>query len=156
VTEFPALGVQILPDDDTVYSIGNHDPLTQTDSSRPLGSLAGAEAMVTDGSQACRDGRAMLLPLAPTALDTRAMADAAVVFPDGTAHVHALQGNEECRAAQDQVVRFNALAAAAAPDTTKADHGQVARLQNLQEQRETGVLCQEEYDAMRAEIIASL
>src|SRR5215471_17716082 len=51
VTVFPALDVQILTGDGIVYTIGNHDPLTQTNSSRPLGLLAGAEAMVTDGPQ---------------------------------------------------------------------------------------------------------
>src|SRR5215831_6325523 len=57
VTIFQALGVQILAGDDTVYTIGNHDPLVQTNSSRPLGLLAGAEAMVTDGLQVRRPGR---------------------------------------------------------------------------------------------------
>src|SRR5215471_21287849 len=112
-TIFRALGVQILAGDDTVYTIGSHDPLTQTNSSRPLGLLAGAEAMVTDGSHIRINGRAMLLPLALTALATMTMADAAVVFPDGTVHAHALHGNSEVCAAQKQVVRFNALAGAA-------------------------------------------
>ena len=49
VTVFRALDVQILTSDGIVYTIGNHDALTQTNSSRPLGLLAGAEAMVTDG-----------------------------------------------------------------------------------------------------------
>jgi len=154
-TIFRALGVQILAGDDTVYTIGSHDPLTQTNSSRPLGLLAGAEAMVTDGSHVRINGRAMLLPLALTALATMTMADAAVVFPDGTVHAHALHGNSEVCAAQKQVVRFNALAGAATPEATRLDHGHVAKLQNLQGLRAAGLLNQEEYDARRAEIISS-
>jgi len=154
VTVFRALDVQILTCDDIVYTIGNHDPLTQTNSSRPLGLLAGAEAMVTDGPRS--RGRSALLPLAATALDARTVADAAVVFPGGTVHVRALYGNIEIRKAQKQVARFNALADAAAPETAKMDPGHVVRLQNLQELREAGLLSREEYDAKRAEIIASL
>src|SRR5215472_9004939 len=79
VMVFRALGVQILACDDIVYTIGHHDPLTQTNSSRPLGFLARAKAMVTDGPQG--RGRSVLLPLAVTALDTKTVADAAIVFP---------------------------------------------------------------------------
>ena len=157
VTIFKALGVQILAGDDTVYTIGNHDPLVQTNSSRPLGLLAGAEAMVTDGLQVRSRDRAMFLPLAPAALATKAMANAAVVFPDGTVHARALHGNSEVREAQKQVGQFNALAGTAAPPGTAGmDAGHVARLQNLQELREAGLMSQEDYDAKRAEIIASL
>ena len=150
---FRALGVQLVTGEGTVYTIGNHDPLTQTNSSLPLGLLAGAEAMVTDGPQG--RGRT-LLPLAATALDTRTVADAAVVFPDGTVHVHALYGNIEIREAQGQAARFNVLAGAAAPEAAKMEPGHVVRLQNLQELREAGLLSREEYAAKRAEIIASL
>ena len=153
-TVFRALDVQILTCDDIVYTIGNHDPLTQTNSSRPLGLLAGAEAMVTDGPRS--RGRSALLPLAATALDTKAVADAAVVFPDGTVHIRALQGNIEVHEAQEQAARFNALADAAAAETTEMDPGQVVRLQNLQGLREAGLLSREEYAVKRAEIIASL
>jgi hypothetical protein len=152
VTVFPALGVQVLTGDGIVYTIGNHDPLTQTNSSRPLGLLAGAEAMVTDGPQ----GRSVFLPLAASALDAKTVADAAVVFPDGTVHVHALCDNSEVRAAQEQVAQFNALAGTAAPETTTMDPGHVVKLQNLRALREAGLLSQEEYAAKRAEIIASL
>jgi hypothetical protein len=151
---FGALGVQLLSGEGTVYTIGNHDPLTQTNSSLPLGLLTGAEAMVTDGLQSW--GRSALLPLAATALDTRTVGDAAVVFPDGTVHVRTLYGNIEIRKARGQVARFNALADAAAPEAAKLDPGHVVRLQNLQELRETGLLSREEYAAKRAEIIASL
>jgi len=151
---FQALGVQLLSGEGTVYTIGNHDPLTQTNSSLPLGLLTGAEAMVTDGPQG--RGRLALLPLAATALDTRTAADAAVVFPDGTVHVRALYGHMEIRKAQRHVARFNALADAAAPEAAKVDPGHAVRLQNLQELREAGLLSREEYAAKRAEIIASL
>jgi hypothetical protein len=154
VVVFEALAVQILTGEEIVYTIGDHDPLTQTNSSRPLGFLAGARAMVTDGPQ-CR-GRSVLLPLAVTALDTKTVADAAIVFPDGAVHIHALYGNVEVRKAQKQVARFNALADAAAPESTEMDPGHVVRLQNLQELREAGLLSREEYTAQRADIIASL
>lgn len=154
-TIFRALGVQILAGDDSVYTIGNHDPLAQTNSSRPLGLLAGAEAMVTDGLQVRSHGRAMFLPLALTALSVKTTADAAVVFPDGTVHARALHGNHEICKAQKQAARFNALAGAAAPGTTEMDAGHVTKLQNLQELWEAGLLSQQEYDTRRAEIIAS-
>jgi hypothetical protein len=156
VTIFQALGVQILAGDDVVYTIGEHDPLTQTNCSRPLGLLAGAEAMVTDASRARSHGPAMLLPVAATALAAKTVADAAVVRPDGTVHIHALHCNSEVLKAEKQVARFNALAGAAAPKVTEMDPGHVVKLQNLQEVREAGLLSQEEYDAKRAEIIASL
>jgi len=155
-TVFPGLDVQILTGDGIVYTIGDHDPLTQTNSSRPLGLLAGAEAMVTDGPQVPRYGRSVLLPLAATSLDAKIVADAAVVFPDGTAHIHALCGNTEIRKAQKQVARFNVLAGTAAPEPTNMDPGHVVKLQNLQGLREAGLLSWEEYAAKRAEIIASL
>jgi len=148
-TVFPGLDVQILTGDGIVYTIGDHDPLTQTNSSRPLGLLAGAEAMVTDGPQVPRYGRSVLLPLAATALDAKTVADAA-------AHIHALCGNTEIRKAQKQVARFNVLAGTAAPEPTNMDPGHVVKLQNLQELREAGLLSWEEYAAKRAEIIASL
>jgi len=156
LTVFSALDVQVLTGDGIVYTIGDHDPLTQTNSSRPLGLLVGAEAMVTDGPQVPSHGRSVLLPLAATALDAKTVADAAVVFPDGTVHIHALCSNSEVRKAQQQVARFNALAGTAAPETTKMDPGHVVKLQNLRELEEAGLLSQEEYAAKRAEIIASL
>jgi hypothetical protein len=156
VMAFPALDVQILTGDGIVYTIGNHDPLTQTNSSRPLGLLAGAEAMVTDGLPVQSRGRSVLLPLAVTALDIKAVADAAVIFPDGPVHVHPLHGNGEVRKAQKQAARFNALAGTAAPETTKLDPGHVVKLQNLQELAAAGLLSEQEYAAKRAEIITSL
>lgn len=49
---FLSLGVQVLTSEGQVYTIGNHDAKTKTDTSRLLGQLAGAQAMVTGGSQA--------------------------------------------------------------------------------------------------------
>jgi Short C-terminal domain len=112
--------------------------------------------MVTDGSPARSPGRATFRPLGLTARATNCVANAVVVFPDGTIHTHALHGNSEVRAAQKQIVQFKALAGTAAPETIKTDAGHAARLQQLQELREAGLLSQEEYDAKRAEIIASI
>jgi hypothetical protein len=52
VTTFRVLGVQVLASEGTVYTIGSHDPVAKTNYSRLLGPLIGAQAMVTDGSQA--------------------------------------------------------------------------------------------------------
>jgi hypothetical protein len=156
VTTFRAIGVQIPAGGDKMYTIGNHDPWAKTNDSRLLGPLAGAKAMVTDGSQAWSPGRAMFLPLALTALATKTKADAAVVFLDGTVHTHALNNNTEVREAQKQVVQFNALAGSSSPADTETNNDQAARLQKILELREAGMLSQEEYDAKRAEIIASI
>jgi hypothetical protein len=156
VTEFWALGVQVLAGDDQVYSIGNHDERLKMNSSRLLGSLDGAEAMVTDGSQAWSPGRAMFMPVALAGLATKAVADAAVVFPDGVVHTYPLEGNYEVREAQKQVVQFNALAGGARPESGKTDTGPAVRLRKLEELREAGLLSQEEYAAKRAEIISSI
>ncbi len=156
VTTFRALGVQILAGDDKVYTIGNHQPWPETNTSRLLGPLAGAQAVVTDGSQAWSPGRAMFMPIALAGLATKTKADAAVVFPDGTVHTVALDGNNEVREAQKQVVQFNAFAGTTAAIVTPADNDHAARLRNLQELREAGLVTQEEYEAKRAEIIASI
>jgi hypothetical protein len=55
----------------------------------------------------------------PRRLATKTKADAAVVFPDGTAHLTPLDGNYAVREAQKQAMRFNALAGAAAPTATE-------------------------------------
>ena len=160
VTIFPALGVQMIAGDDAVYTIGNHDPLTETNSSRSLGLLHRAEAVVTDDLPGSNPGDAMFLPLAPAALATKTVADAAVIFSDGTVHTRALNGNSEVREAQKQVERFNALAAGSAPETAgtdnETDREHAARLHKLQELRKAGLLSQEENDAKRTEIIKSI
>jgi len=156
VTIFEALGVQILTDGDTVYTIGSHDPLTQTNSSQLLGLLGGAEAMVTDGSPGRDPGHAVFWPLSLTAGSTETVANAVIVFPDGTVHAYPLHGSGEIRAAQKQVMQFNTLAGTAAPETSTMNAGRAGRLRELQELWEAGLLSQEEYDAKRAEIIASI
>jgi len=156
VTIFEALGVQILTDDDTVYTIGSHDPLTQTNSSQLLGLLSGAEAMVTDGSPGGGPGHAVFWPLSLTAGYAETVANAVIVFPDGTVHAHPLHGSGAIRAAQNQVTQFNTLAGTAAPEISTMNAGHAARLRELQELWEAGLLSQQEYDAKRAEIIASI
>ncbi|HUY48896.1 MAG TPA: SHOCT domain-containing protein [Streptosporangiaceae bacterium] len=157
VTTFRALGVQILTGDDKVYTIGQHDPYAKTNGSRLLGPLAGAQAMVTDGAQAWSPGRAMFLPIGLAGLATKTVADAAVVFPDGTVHTRALNGSAEVREAQKQTVEFNSRSGGGSGVTaTGPSDDPAARLQKLQELRDAGLLSQEEYDAKRADIIASL
>ena len=157
VTKFKLLGVQVLAGDSNVYTIGLHDAATKTNSSRLLGPLAGAEAMVTDGSQAWSPGRAMFLPIGLTGLATKTKADAAVMFPDGTVHTVPLDGNYAVREAQKQVVQFNALAGAAAPPATpEAAIDPAVRLRKLQELLDAGLVTQEEFEAKRTQIINSI
>lgn len=155
-TVFELLGVQVLPGDGEVYTIGRHDPAAKTNTSRLLGPLAGSKAVVTDGSQAWSPGRAVFMPIALTALATKTKADAAVVFPDGTVHTTALDGNHAVREAQKQVIQFNALAGAIATTDTENSSGHADRLRTLQELRDAGLLTTEEYEAKRAEIIKSI
>jgi hypothetical protein len=156
VTQFRALGVQVLAGDNEVYTIGFHDDATQTNTSRTLGPLAGAQAMVTDGAQAWSPGRAMFLPIGLAALATKTKVDAAVVFPDGAVHIMPLDGNYAVREAQRQVVQFNALAGASAPAATETGGDPATRLRKLQELRDAGLLTQDEYETKRAEIIESI
>lgn len=149
---FRRLNVQVAVSDGRVYTIGPHEH----PKSALLGPLAGAEAMVTDGSQAWSPGRAIFLPLALTGLATKTKADAAIVFTDGTVHTAPLDGNLAVREAQRQVLQFNALAAASAPAASEPGSDPAARLQKLQELLDSGLLTQEEYDAKRADIIDSI
>jgi hypothetical protein len=155
---FRWLGVQVLAGTGEVYTIGIHSAAARTNASRLLGPLAGAQAMVTDGAQAWSPGRAMFLPIALTGLATKTMADAAVVFPDGTVHLTALDGNATVREAQRQVVQFNALASAAdtAPAAPESAIDPAIRLRRLHELLDAGLLTQEEYEAKRTEIINSI
>jgi hypothetical protein len=157
VSVFRALGVQVIAGDDQVYSLGINDLSSQANTSKVLGTLSGAQAMVTDGAQAWSPGRAMVMPLGLAPLATKTRADAAIVFRDGTVHTASLDGNAAVREAQLQVVRFNALAdtttAPAAP-VSGSDHA--ARLRALQELRDSGLISEQEYEAKRTEIIASL
>lgn len=153
---FQSLGVQILASDGKVYTIGDHSAARKIDTSRLLGPLAGAQAMVTDGSQAWSPGRAMFLPIALTGLATKMKADAAVVFADGTVYTAALDGNNAVREAQKQVVQFNALAGASTPAVTETRSDPADKLRKLQELRDAGLLTQEEYESKRAEVIDSI
>ena len=153
---FQVLGVQVLKGEGTVYTIGSHNAVKKTNSSRLLGSLSGAHAVVTDGSQAWSPGRAMFLPISLAGLATKTKADAAVVFPDGTFHTVPLDGNYAVREAQKQVVQFNALAGASAPTATETESDPAVRLRKLQELRDAGLISQEEYETKRAEVIDSI
>lgn len=155
-TIFRALGVQVLAGADSVYSIGSHDPAARMNTSRVLGPLGGARAVVTDGAQAWSPGRAMFLPIGLAGLATKTRADAAVIFPDGTVHTAALNSNRAIREAQLQAVQFNALAGTAAPQPPVQPDDPTARLRTLRELLDTGLISQAEYDAKRTEIISSI
>jgi hypothetical protein len=124
VTEFQVLGVQILDDHDTVCTIGESSHQARTTSSRLLGSLAGAEAMISDGSQARSPNGAMLPPdtLARIAKTTRSAA--VLLFPNGVVSTHRLDSDGQVFEAQGQVAQFNALAAA---DVTRTGHDMASR-----------------------------
>jgi hypothetical protein len=156
ITPFRALGVQVLAGNGNVYTIGSHDDATKTNSSRLLGPLVGAQAMVTDGSQAWSPGRAIFLPISLAALATKTKADAAVVFPDGTMHATPLDGNAAVREAQKQTIQFNALAGASGPQAPETGSDPAVRLRKLQELRDAGLLTQEEYETKRADVINSI
>jgi hypothetical protein len=156
-TVFSLLGVQVLVGDSKVYTIGFHSDRTKTNTSQFLGPLVGAQAMVTDGSQAWSPGRAMFLPISFAGLATKTKADAAVVFPDGTVHTVPLDGNYAVREAQKQVVQFNALAGGSVPSTaTETAFEPAVRLRKLQELLDSGLVTKEEYEAKRAQIINSI
>jgi len=154
---FRLLGVQVLPGAEEVYSIGTHAPSAKTNTSRLLGPLAGAEALVTDGSQAWSPGRAMLMPVALTALATKTVAHAAVVFADGSVHTAELNGNSMVRNAQVEVVQFNALAGATKFGGAESpDNDPAVKLTKLKDLLDAGLLSQAEYDAKRTEVIKSI
>jgi putative oligomerization/nucleic acid binding protein len=155
-TVFRALGVQVLENVGSVYTVGYHSAEAKTDTSRLLGPLAGAQAIVTDGSQAWSPGRAMFMPIGLTGLATKTKADAVVAFPDGTVHTVPLDGNTAVREAQKQTVQFNALAGASAPAAPETGSDPAVKLRKLQELRDAGLLTQEEYETKRAEVISSI
>lgn len=158
LTTFQAFGVQVLAGENVVYTIGSRDDVVKADSSRLLGPLAGAEAVVTDGSQAWSPGRAMFLPIAFTGLATKTMAHAALIFADGTVHAHALPGNAAVRQAQLDAVRLNALISALASRSPVMDAGNdpTDRLRKLKDLLEAELISHEEYDEKRAAIIESI
>jgi len=157
VAKFWALGVQILMGDDEVYTVGNHDPWDKkTNTSRLLGSLAGAEAGVTDTTSSFSVGKAMIMPLVTAPLARKETAHAVVVFADGTTQATALDGSREVREARKQAVEFNALASASSPGAAETGHGPAARLRKLGELRDAGLLSQQEYETQRAAVINSI
>lgn len=153
---FSALRVQVLAAEGEVYTIGYSDAAAKADSSRLLGHLAGAQAVVTDGSQSWSPGRAMFLPIGLAALATKTKADAVVVFTDGSVYTISLDGNNAVREAQKQAVQFNALAAASSPAATERGSDPAAKLRKLEELRDAGLLTQDEYETKRAEVINSI
>lgn len=147
LTEFWALGVQVLAAEGTVYTIGESSAATKTDTSRLLGQLPGAKAVVTS------PGLAMLLPIGFGRLATRTKADAVVVFADGTTHSEALDRSDEVREAQKEAVQFNALVGTSGPAAAERDSDPAVKLRKLQELRDAGLLTIREYEAKRAEVI---
>jgi hypothetical protein len=160
-TLFCVLGVQVLADSGEIYTIGTDNPLAKTTTSRLLGLLAGAEAIVTDGSQAWSPGRAVLMPVALAGLATKTKAHAAVVFANGHVHTTELDGNSAVREAQLQTVQlqtvqFNALVGAAVVPVASAVDDPAVKLRKLKEMLDEGLLTQDEYTAKRTEVIKSL
>ena len=78
------------------------------------------------------------------------------MFPDGTVHTVALDGNNAVRQAQLQVVRFNALAGSPAEPGAGGGSDPAGRLRQLQELRDAGLISAGEYETKRAEVIKSI
>lgn len=78
-----------------------------------LGPLAGSHAEITDGTRPHRIALAALTLTPVIALTRKNKASAFVVFADGTVHECKLDGKKAIGRAQRDVVKFNALAAAA-------------------------------------------
>ena len=144
---FSALGVQVCGETVGTYVPGSA-PLS-------LGLLAGAEARLTDGSQAWSPGRAMFLPLAFAGLATKTMATAFVVFADGSYHEAMLDGNAAVRAGQAEAVKFNLMANPAAAQAPQEDDV-AATLRTLASLHDQGLLTDEEFAAKRAEVIGRI
>lgn len=144
---FPALGVQVRGEAVENYAA----PV----GAAALGPLAGAEARLTDGSQAWSPGRALFLPVGLAGLATKTKAVAFVVFADGTYHETALDGNAAVRAAQAEAVKFNLIAATPAPPTRQQDDV-AAVLRMLVSLHDEGLLTDDEFAAKRAEVIARI
>lgn len=146
---FPALGVQVRGD-----IVESHVPGYRP---RVLGPLAGAQAQLTDGHQAWSPGRAVFLPIAMAGLATKTRATAFVIFPDGTYHERALDGNKAVGAAQGEALKFNLLASPpAAQQPQPAQEDTAATLRKLADLHREGLLTDEEYAAKRAEVIARI
>ncbi len=156
VITFRALGVQVLQGGDVVYTLGTHDRLTKTNSSRPLGLLAAAQAQVTDGTSAFSPGKALLVPLTIAPLASKQTADALITFTDGTVHMLPLDGSHAVREARKQCVQFNGMAGAVAPAPTVSEDpaaDPVVRMRKLQELLDAGLISQQEFNEKRAAVI---
>ena len=141
---FPALGVQVRGD-----SVESHVPGYRP---RVLGLLAGAQAQLTDGHQAWSPGRAVFLPIGLAGLATKTRATAFVIFPDGSYHERALDGNKAVGAAQGEALKFNLLASPpAAQQPQPAQEDTAATLRKLADLHREGLLTDEEYAAKRLE-----
>jgi hypothetical protein len=101
---FPYLGVIIR--DGAVFKDGNWRL-------KRLGPLAGARAQLGDVGKVHNVGAAALTLMPVFALTTRRQATAYIVFPDGTVHERKLDGKTPVRKGESEVVKFNALVAAA-------------------------------------------
>lgn len=148
---FPALGVQVRGDIVERYVPGSgYRP-------RVLGPLAGAQAQLTDGHQAWSPGRAVFLPIGMAGLATKTRATAFVIFPDGSYHEEALNGNKAVGTAQSEALKFNLLASPpAAQQPQPAQEDTAATLRKLADLHREGLLTDEEYAAKRAEVIARI
>lgn len=144
---FPALGVQVRGDAVEPYAA----PL----GAAALGLLAGAQAQLTDGSQAWSPGRAMFLPVGLAGLATKTKAAAFVIFADGKHHETTLNGNTAVRAAQAEAIKFNLVADRPTPPAPQQDDV-AAILRKLASLRDEGLLTDEEFAAKRAEVIARI
>jgi Short C-terminal domain len=144
---FPALGVQVRGEAVESYAA----PF----GAAALGPLAGAQARLTDGSQAWSPGRAVFLPVGLAGLATKTKAAAFVIFADGKYHETALNGNTAVRAAQAEAVKFNLMAGTPTPPAEQ--QGDVAAiLRKLASLHDEGLLTDEEFAAKRAEVIARI
>jgi hypothetical protein len=144
---FPALGVQVRGE--AVENYGA--PL----GAAALGPLAGAEARLTDGSQAWSPGRAMFMPVGLAGMATKTKAAAFVIFADGKFHETELNGNAAVRTAQAEAVKFNLMAAVPTSPAQQQDDVAVI-LRKLTSLHEEGLLTDDEFAAKRAEVIARM
>ena len=144
---FPALGVQVRG------AVVEHYGAPM--GAAALGSLAGAQARMTDGSQAWSPGRALFMPGGLAGLATKTKAAAFVIFADGKYHETELNGNAVVRDAQAQAVKFNLLAATSAPPVQQQNDVETI-LRKLASLRDNGLLTDDEFIAKRAEVIARI
>jgi hypothetical protein len=144
---FPALGVQVRGE--AVENYGA--PL----GAAALGPLAGAEARLTDGSQAWSPGRAMFMPVGLAGMATKTKAAAFVIFADGKFHETELNGNAAVRTAQAEAVKINLMAAVPTSPAQQQDDVAVI-LRKLTSLHEEGLLTDDEFAAKRAEVIARM